>query len=147
MIFTLYEGEFNVNFLPEGNYRVSVAADGFAPVTAVISVTSGQSTSADFVLSTQGGNLELNAEDAQHTPVAGAHVIIRGKDGNLMANPQTNERKLTIFQTNKKGIFTLNNLSAGNYTGTLRKNGYKDTRFEFEIMENKNTRVSLAINK
>jgi large repetitive protein len=109
-------GDYLIDNLPPGTYRVSVKATGyFAPSLSDVSVTQGETTGQDFTLTTEGV-ITGRVTDGSNG-IAGAMVTaLDGEGGVSSAAPPA--------ITDPNGDYVLGHLAAGSYTVHVAADGY-----------------------
>ncbi len=104
-------GAYTLTNVAPGTYTVSASASGYAAASQSVSVTSGQTATANFTLSaavTNGAISGTVKNAATGTPIAGATV----SDG------------LASALTDATGAYTLTNVASGTYTVSASASGY-----------------------
>ncbi len=125
--------------LPGGTYTIDVSATGYtldSPVTAVVtadetsSKTITMTKAADPIPET--GSLQLSVSDAEGNPLQLVEVYIDGTK---------------VGVTNQDGILLIEDLDAGTYQVTLKKEGYADKSSSYEVVAGDTTTVTPAMDE
>lgn len=110
------EGLFRISGLAEGDFNVSVKTPGHIPETKEnVTVSSGELTSGIDFLLVASGSLSGKVTKQDGVPVAEAEIlVIREED----------KQGKGIFKTDINGDYKADNLGAGTYTITIKKDGF-----------------------
>ncbi|MEW6027519.1 MAG: carboxypeptidase regulatory-like domain-containing protein [Planctomycetota bacterium] len=143
------DGAYRLKNIRGGRYRLTAVSTGFAFAIKDISVTDGAETVLDFTL-TKGGCIKIKVNDEAGNPADKVNIALKTKEGAMLDNIFTQSPEAifgAIAATDKNGAYERKNIAAGEYTGTLKKDGYQDTSFTFTITENQDTALDLVIKK
>ena len=84
------DGAYHFDFVPPGNYKLHVEANGFTPWEQTLTVTVGQSATANAQLSI--------ASSATTVQVAAGEAQIETEDGNVSTNSMRNRSSMSRTQ-------------------------------------------------
>ena len=107
------DGSFHILHVPPGTYRLTVNANGYAPVEQQVSVAGGQQAAVDLGLTpTNGLDLQVRLASGQVPPMI--HVVARNGEGATVLSG-------TYLQ--KSGTAELSSLPAGTWQLTVSASG------------------------
>jgi len=104
-------GGYATNFVPVGNYTITVSATGFSTQSKSATVNTGQTTAVNFTLGSGGGTGTLSGavvNISTNQPISGATVSFSGGS----------------TTTNTNGFYQFTNVAAGAYSVTAVHTGY-----------------------
>ncbi|MHC4822223.1 MAG: carboxypeptidase regulatory-like domain-containing protein [Planctomycetota bacterium] len=117
------DGTYVVEGVPEGNYRVRIYLEGYAPIDKrnVNAPAQGELASQDHVLR-KGDSITGVVRSREGELISGASVNawgwVMGSDGNRTWMNRSDVR------TNDEGVFTLDGLPSGSYQINVQMTGY-----------------------
>ncbi len=125
-------GAYTLANVAPGSYTVSASASGYAAASQSVSVTSGQTATANFALSavvTNGAIAGKVTNAATGTAIAGATV----SDG------------LASALTDATGAYTLTNVAPGTYTVSASASGYAAASQSVSVTSGQTATASFAL--
>jgi protocatechuate 3,4-dioxygenase beta subunit len=117
------EGTFSVT-VPEGTYRVSAGADGYtSSETIEVRVSEREPASVELRLG-RGVTITGRVTDEAGTPVAGAEVMVLGREAERMRSRSSVRVAPGHGKSAEDGSFTITGVDRGEAAMTVRKEGY-----------------------
>lgn len=135
------DGVWRLSAIPEGEYRLIIEREGFAPIDTLITVQREQETHLVSQLQRlQRATLSLTAQDrVSQDAIADARVTIRRLN--------TLSPSEEISYTGQRGRVDNMNLYVGLYEVLIHRAGYKDAHQEVEIKANQENLLTLALER
>lgn len=142
-------GEFEISGLGEGEYNVTVRADGYLSSTEQnVAIKEGKVTEIEIKL-TKGIELTGEVLDAEtNEPVAGARVsLVEGSTGVGFGGVRgaRTGRSIATTTTDALGKFSMNNVPAGNFIVRATSENYIEGTEQIEISPEKENFVTIYL--
>ena len=120
-------GEYEIANVDSGTYKITAAKDGYDTLTINITVSPGNTTVADFILTIYEDNSSENLGKISGT-VTNSETGLSIDQVNITTNPVTNS-----INTNSSGQYEIDNIKPGNYTVTAAKEGFVSSSIEVAV--------------
>jgi len=127
-------GQYTIGEVPQGSHTVTASATGYSSSSQTVSVTAGQTSTANFALAKlpSPGSIAGKVTDAADgSPIAGAVVSCDG----------------VSVTSNSDGEFVISNLSQGVYAVTASASGYTDASQTVEVLAGQTSVANFALVK
>lgn len=129
---TSINGTFEFSKLDPNNYTLTFRKDGYSDQQKRVEVLSGMISNIDVILEYAYGMIKGTVKDE--------------KDGHTIENCQISLSPGGISKmTGADGVFVFDNLSAGTYTLTYRKEGYADQTKSITVVAGKSVDADVAL--
>lgn len=129
---TSINGTFEFSKLDPNNYTLTFRKDGYSDQQKRVEVLSGMISNIDVILEYAYGTIKGTVKDE--------------KDGHTIENCQISLSPGGISKmTGADGVFVFDNLSAGTYTLTYRKEGYADQTKSITVVAGKSVDADVAL--
>lgn len=129
---TSINGTFEFSKLDPNNYTLTFRKDGYSDQQKRVEVLSGMISNIDVILEYAYGTIKGTVKDE--------------KDGHTIENCQISLSPGGISKmTGADGVFVFDNLSAGIYTLTYRKEGYADQTKSITVVAGKSVDADVAL--
>ena len=142
-------GDYQINPLPAGNYRVLIRGTGCQPYEGEVEVSSGNATVQDFLLfatdavpeeqgfgSIRGTVVEKSGSLEESAPIAYAKVVLRISNRNTL-----------IARTGESGEFGFQNVPEGTYPIEAHSDGYYPAGTEITIAAAQESNVAFELSR
>jgi len=134
LVTTDAQGRFSISNVTPGSYTVSASASGYIAGSASVTVTGGQTATANLALQPEPTTGTISGhvtEEGTGTPIAGASVSTQ---------PAT-----TTATSDSQGDYTISDVTPGSYTVTASASGYMDDSTNVTVTAGQTSTADLAL--
>ncbi|SFS43689.1 carboxypeptidase regulatory-like domain-containing protein [Marininema halotolerans] len=131
-------GNYTINTLSPGAYRIQASIAGFSTSFLRVDVAAGSSQRIDFALQANAGLLSGSVTNADSgSPLASASIKVVSQEG------------ITVAETQSalNGGFSVTGLFPGVYTVTIQMDGFASKTFSVIIESNQTTTLPVTLNQ
>ena len=139
--FSLRDGTYNMNGVPEGEHSISITKAGYIGINASVSITAGKTNVRDFVLDPvppmppTKGNLHIVVkENGSLRPIKDAVITLDGPGG-------------PVFTSDKVGALDIMDLSPGLHNISVSATNCTTKNLTFEIIAGNTTWVDVILDR
>jgi large repetitive protein len=138
-------GEYEYKRLSDGDYEIIIAAQGYAPQSKKVTVTSGKEQTLDFKL-VKGNKLLFNVKDTDGNPVDGTTISFSPKNTIFAGYLNTRSYSGSENSEYKPGTVTIENLPSHRYEIKVTGAGYKVKAITVDISD-KDAELEVVLEK
>ncbi|MGD8782081.1 MAG: carboxypeptidase regulatory-like domain-containing protein [Ignavibacteria bacterium] len=131
------EGKYSITNLTPGSYTVNVTKTGYGSNSGEVTVTAGETATADFTLLISTGSISGTVSYIDSTSTS---IVI--KDVLITTSPATSS-----ILTGENGEFSIAEVSPGSYTINAEKTGFTTTTLSIVVTAGKNTNADIVMTK
>ncbi|WWB87080.1 carboxypeptidase regulatory-like domain-containing protein [Priestia aryabhattai] len=132
---TNIQGQYTLSNVNPGQYSVTVSAPNFQSQLLGITVTSNQTTTANFTLIPSPGTVTGIVSNTNGTPIQGAIVEVLDTGNNVIAT----------VTTNAQGQYTANQLAPGTFQLRVKAQNFQTTLLGFTVQASQTTTQNVIL--